>query len=110
MHGYDATHQLIKLPIVLANQILNHVVDAVKLMVDNLEAVVQIGKLILLRFDIGSKDVLHDARDIGVDGLALLLRALEPATVNTGRNLLLVWVGGSLILVMGCLVRLFPRV
>lgn len=87
VHGSHAAHQLVKPVIVIGRNLLEQIVKTVDLVVDDLHAVVQVCELILLGLDVCSEDVFDHLRDVGVNGLVLLLGALEPVSVDAGWGL-----------------------
>jgi hypothetical protein len=87
--GHNALHELIEALRVLGVQTLEHVVDGANAVVDDLDAVMEIGELVLLGFDAAREHVLEHLLSLlgaafGVHRLLLLLLLL----------LLLVWLTG----------------
>ena len=113
VHGRHAAHELVEAVVVVGCDFLEEVVEAVDLVVDDLQAVVQVCELVLLGLDVGGEDVFDHLRDVGVDGLVLLLGALEPVSVDAGRGLGLplvavVWLRLLLLLLLALVAVLFP--
>jgi hypothetical protein len=100
VHGHDAVHHVVEALFVGGHHFLDHLVDLGDAVVYDLDAVVQIGELVLLAADIGGEDVFEHLRDVGmVDGLALLVSLLLVDLLRGQVGLLLVLA-----------VRLFARV
>lgn len=87
VHRHHTAHGLIEPLVVIRRHLLDEVVQPVDLVVDDLHAVVQVGELVLLGLYVCREDVLDHLGDVGVDGLVLLVRALEPVAVDAGRGL-----------------------
>ena len=113
VHRSHAAHQLVKPVIVIGRNLLEQIVETVDFVVNDLHAVVQVCELILLGLDVRSEDIFDHLRDVGVDGLVLLLGALEPVSVDAGWGLdfslvAVVWFLILLLLLLALVGILFP--
>ena len=113
VHRSHAAHQLVKPVIVIGRNLLEQIVETVDFVVNDLHAVVQVCELILLGLDVRSEDIFDHLRDVGVDGLVLLLGALEPVSVDAGWGLdfslvAVVWFLILLLLLLALVDILFP--
>ena len=113
VHRSHAAHQLVKPVIVIGRNLLEQIVETVDFVFNDLHAVVQVCELILLGLDVRSEDIFDHLRDVGVDGLVLLLGALEPVSVDAGWGLdfslvAVVWFLILLLLLLALVGILFP--
>ena len=113
VHRSHAAHQLVKPVIVIGRNLLEQIVETVDFVVNDLHAVVQVCELILLGLDVRSEDIFDHLRDVGVDGLVLLLGALEPVSVDARWGLYfslvaVVWFLVLLLLLLALVGILFP--
>ena len=115
--GYDAVHELVPALVVLLLDSLDRLGDFEDAVVDDLDAVVEVGKLVLLRADIACQDVFEHLWDVVLRGggavvllcLVLLVRLLLVTLLDSTILLLLVvLLGVDVVLLLQ--VGLFARV
>lgn len=75
VHWGHPAHDLVETLVLVGHILIEHIEEIVHPMRDDLDAVVDIHELILLRFDVCGEDVLEHLRNVGV-GLGTLLVAL----------------------------------
>jgi hypothetical protein len=97
--GDHAVHQIVVLLVVGAGHMFDHLVNLRYTIVDDLNAVVQVCKLVCLASNAASQDVFEHLRNIGVVGITLFVGLLRMALLRSHVGLFLMPGGFGVLLV-----------